>query len=286
MKNERIIQAAPAPCNASQAARTRLLSLPGEPLFIADWDRALMIHYEVEATALQREVPFELDLWEGRAFVSMVAFTLRDMRPRLGGKIAGQLLKPIATHGFLNVRTYVRQGREAGIFFLAEWLSNRLSVALGPTIFGLPYRFGKLEYNHTWEMGKLTGRVSDNGGGGVFSYEALMSGWCGCSVSIGEREQSRDGSATVPDWRVCETGTLTEWLMERYTAFMWRKGRARFFRVWHPPWKQLFVEAEVRDKSLLDLDWPFFRDAVRAGANFSRGLCDVWMGRPHRSSEK
>src|SRR6266436_7723570 len=125
MKNERIIQAAPAPCNASQAARQRLLSLPGEPLFIADWDRVLMIHYEVEPDTLQRAVPFELELNEGRAFVSLVAFTMRGMKPRMGGHLAALLLKPIATHEFLNVRTYVRHRGESGIYFLAEWLSNR-----------------------------------------------------------------------------------------------------------------------------------------------------------------
>ena len=70
----------------SARAQRRLLSVPGEPLFIADWDRPLMIHYEVDPVALQRVMPFELDLWDGRAFVSLVAFTLRRMRPRLGGK--------------------------------------------------------------------------------------------------------------------------------------------------------------------------------------------------------
>src|SRR5205814_8525823 len=82
---------------ASQAARQRLLSLPGEPLFIADWERVLMIHYEVDEDALQSVVPFELDLNEGRAFVSLVAFTMRGMRPCIGGRLAALLMKPIAT---------------------------------------------------------------------------------------------------------------------------------------------------------------------------------------------
>src|SRR5262245_22812466 len=106
----------------SDIARERLLSLPGEPLFIADWMRTLMIHYEVEPAALQQVVPFPLDLRDGRAFVSAVAFTLNAMRPRIGSRLAGWLLKPISTHHFLNVRTYVRVNGETGIYFLAEWL--------------------------------------------------------------------------------------------------------------------------------------------------------------------
>src|SRR5256885_10818346 len=94
----------------SEAARARLLSVRAEPLFIADWDRVLMMHYEVDPLRLQRAVPFELDLHEGRAFVSVVAFTLRGMRPRIGGRLSAWLMRPIATHEFLNVRTYVRHG--------------------------------------------------------------------------------------------------------------------------------------------------------------------------------
>src|SRR5215471_2168633 len=104
------------------AAKERILSQRGEPLFLAAWEHVLMIHLEVDAERLQRDVPFRLDLWNGRAFVSVVAFTMRNMRPRWGRRLAAMLLRPIATHEFLNVRTYVRHGDECGIHFLAEWL--------------------------------------------------------------------------------------------------------------------------------------------------------------------
>src|SRR5437867_3851562 len=115
----------------SNAALRRLLSLPHEPLFLADWDRALMIHYQVPAVELQRAVPFQLDLRNGKAFVSLVAFTLQNMRPRFGGRLAALLLKPVTTRSFLNVRTYVRHGDEVGIYFLAEWVPNPISAMLG-----------------------------------------------------------------------------------------------------------------------------------------------------------
>src|SRR3954468_21974486 len=148
-----------------------MLALPGEPMFYARWDRAVFIHYATEAASLQPDVPFKLDLRNGRAFVSIVAFTLRQMRPRLGGRIGEWLFKPIATHEFLNVRTYVRQRGEPGIYFLAEWLSNPLSVRLGPRTFGLPYRFGKLGYEHTSD-GALRGTV--DAPGGQLSYEGAV----------------------------------------------------------------------------------------------------------------
>ena len=92
-------------------------------------------------------------------FVSLVAFTLVRMRPRIGGKLGEWLLKPIATHEFLNVRTYVRHRGEPGIFFLAEWLPNRLSVLLGPRSFGLPYRHGRLRYTHSRDGSIVRGSV-------------------------------------------------------------------------------------------------------------------------------
>jgi len=121
-----------------------MLSVRAQPLFYATWDGAVFIHYEAGPDVLQRCVPFPLDLHQKRAFVSLVVFTVRRMRPRRGGRIGEWLFKPIATREFLNVRTYVRANNEPGIFFLAEWLSNRLSDPLGPPVFGLPYRYGRI----------------------------------------------------------------------------------------------------------------------------------------------
>jgi len=143
---------------SNDEARRRMLAIRGEPMFYARWDRAVFIHYEADPAALQLDVPFELDLRQGRAFVSIVAFTLSRMRPRIGGRLGEWLFKPIATHEFLNVRTYVRHRGEPGIYFLAEWLSNPLSVHLGPRTFGLPYKFGRLIYDHARVRGDIRER--------------------------------------------------------------------------------------------------------------------------------
>src|SRR4051794_31582874 len=180
----------------SDAARRRMLAIRGEPMFYARWDRAVFIHYAADPATLQRVVPFELDLRDGRAFVSLVAFTLVRMRPRIGGTIGEWLLKPIATHEFLNVRTYVRHAGEPGIFFLAEWLNNRASVLLGPRSFGLPYRFGQLVYHHTDNGDALRGMAKARGAHLVYEGEV-------------------GGNRFEP----CEPESLAEFLLERYTAF-------------------------------------------------------------------
>jgi uncharacterized protein YqjF (DUF2071 family) len=242
----------------SEAGRHRMLSLRAEPMFYARWDRSVFIHYEAEPSVLQRQVPFELDLHEGRAFVSIVAFTLLRMRPRIGGRVGEWLLKPIGSHEFLNVRTYVRRNGEPGIFFLAEWLSNQLSVRLGPRTFGLPYRFGQIAYEHANRGNAISGTVQ--AADGLLHYRSVVS---------------------APDFRPSEAGTLAEFLLERYTAFTFRRLRRRLFRVWHQPWEQIPIEVEVSADDLMASTGPWWESAEYIGANYSPGV-EVWMGRPHR----
>jgi len=223
-----------------------MLAVPGEPMFYARWDRAVFIHYAADPAILQRDVPFELDLREGSAFVSIVAFTLSRM------------FKPIATHEFLNVRTYVRHRGEPGIYFLAEWLSNPLSVHLGPRTFGLPYKFGRLIYEHACVRGEIRGYVEAREG--RLSYQ---------------------GGVAANHFAPSEPGSLTEFMLERYTAFTQQRKRVRFFRVWHSPWEQAPAEIEVTTDTLLTSTGLWWETAECIGANYSPGA-EVWMGRPHR----
>ena len=245
----------------SDAARHRMLAVPGEPMFYARWDRTVFIHYAVDRGTLQTVVPFELDLHEGRAFVSVVAFTLVRMRPRLGGRIGEWLLKPIATHEFLNVRTYVRHNGESGIYFLAEWLSNALSVHLGPRSFGLPYRFGRIAYDHARAGDSVIGTVQARAGQLAYA-----------------------GNVSRTTFQPCEAGSLTEFLLERYTAFTKHRRRSRFFRVWHSPWPQVPAKIEVTADSLIGSTGSWWSTARFVGANYSPGA-EVWMGRPHRLAQ-
>jgi len=240
----------------------RLLAVPHEPLLFADWDRTLMLHYEIDPEVLRPFVPFPLDLHDGKAYVTLVAFTMRGMRPRRGGRLAKWLTWPIATHGFLNVRTYVRVGAETGIYFITEYMNNLLGLKLGPLAFGLPYRFARLDYRHDGERGTLTGRATDLRNRVAFAYDAM----------IGPAARFAPAAA----------GTLTEWLMERYTAFTVRRGVRLLFRVWHPPWPHVAVKVNVREDTLLRKHFPWFAHARYVGANFAPGVFDVWMGRPHR----
>jgi uncharacterized protein len=243
----------------------RLLAVPHEPLLFGDWDRTLMLHYEIDPEVLRAHVPFPLDLHEGKAYVSLVAFTIRHMRPRRGGRLAAWLMRPIADHHFLNVRTYVRVGNETGIYFITEYMNNLLSLKLGPLTFGLPYRFARMNYDHAHENGRIAGTVRDPRDRAALAYNATL-----------------DETAFGP----APANSLTEWLMERYTAFTMRRDTALLFRVWHAPWPNTAVKVTVTDDTLLHRHLPWFLRARFVGANYSPGVFDVWMGRPHAVTVK
>jgi len=229
---------------------------------IADWEQLVMLHFEIDVAILQRAIPFELDLFDGRAFVSLVTFTMRRMRLGRGGRLTRWLCAPLAEQRFLNVRTYVRHGEEAGIYFITEWISNGLCVPFGPLTYGLPYRWGRLNFGPEDGDGDgVRGRMEPRFGGAAFDYQArpFAGSW-----AFGE----------------CEPGSLTDFLVERYTGFTQRGNRRRLFRIWHEPWRMAEAEVEWSDDSLLRENLSWWGEARFAAANYSAGAFNIWMGPP------
>lgn len=233
------------------------------PLFLGDWDRVLFVHYEVSAHALQPCCPYELDTYEGVAYVSLVAFTLRDMRLAKLAPWGNWLTAPIATHNFLNVRTYVRHRGDVGIYFLREWIPNRISLLLGPIIYGLPYRYAESCYKHPNQGGALEGNVTRRGLG-QFRYRG--------EVGYEETCESAD------------TESITYWLTERYLAFTKNREQRFRFKVWHRPWVLHPVDLTVEDDSLLENTEPYWGEVHFSSAYFCPRLDRVEMGRPVRIS--
>src|SRR5436309_2820889 len=147
----------------------------------------VFIHYEVPPGALQPHVPFALDVRDGRSYMSLVALTQEKLRFAFGGWLLAWVCGLVANHAFLNVRTYVHVGSERGIFFLREWVPNRLALWIAPRLYGLPYRLGKLEY------GPDFGRVT----------------------SVGGRFEYRVALQPEEHFKPCAPGSVDEFLLER-----------------------------------------------------------------------
>lgn len=245
----------------SDRARSVFEEREGRPLFLADWQPVCFVHFAVPPRLLQREVPFPLDLHEGKAFVSLVAFSLSNFRVPGLGRLGTLLLDPFLASRFLNVRTYVRGPAGPGIFFLREYLSNALSVPLGRPVFGLPYQRGNLQYETEPERNGF--RMKTFLEGSKFNLSAVP---------------------RAPGHLPAEEGSLTEFLLERYIAYTGERQRARFFRIWHQPWLQVECDLNI-DDPLPATFGPWHQDATLVCAHVSPGVQDVWLGRPRQVAQ-
>jgi uncharacterized protein YqjF (DUF2071 family) len=215
------------------------------PLFRCAWGDTTFLHYQVDPDALLGRVPFELDLYQGRAWVSVVTITIRPISFRASAPL-------LAPQSFMNVRTYVREG---AITFLAGWLPNPLCALLGPRLVGIPYRLGRLTLEA--QVTELHGRARAQAG--TFEYRAAI-----------DPRQS---------YRRPQAGSLEEFLLERYVART-RTGRRRLsFRIWHEPWRFVDLEAKVEADGLLRGSGDWYRHARLAAAHHSPGFEEVGMGR-------
>lgn len=97
----------------------------------------MFLHWPVPATQIASLLPAPLtpDLLEGSAWVSVVAFTMEQIRPR-----HLPAFKPVSQFHELNVRTYVRHEGKAGVYFLSIEAQKAISAYLSRSIIsGLPY---------------------------------------------------------------------------------------------------------------------------------------------------
>jgi len=245
---------------ASVQARRLLLSRRGDPFLFVDWESTLFLHFLISPELLGPLVDrsLELELYDGKACLSLVAIGMRNFRGRSAVSL-GSFFRWIDCQRFLNLRTYVRFRDEPGALFLWGWLSKPLPIPLPFLKFRLPCVFANVEYDNNFETGAVQGLVEDHLG--RFNYDA----------------------ATVPGnvFEPCTPGSLTEFAMERYTGLFCHRSHCRLFRTWHPSWLQKRIEPVVHDYSLITNRFSWFKNAKFESANLATGFKDVWLGRAH-----
>src|SRR5262245_31237167 len=89
--------------------------MPTRPwIMTQSWHDLLFAHWTVDVEMLRRSVPdaFDVDLFDGHAWLGIVPFFMTNVAPR--GVPPVPWLSEFAE---LNVRTYVRVGDRPGIYF-------------------------------------------------------------------------------------------------------------------------------------------------------------------------
>src|SRR3954462_7714799 len=111
--------------------------MPDGPwLMTQTWNDLLFAHWPVDAARLRDLVParFDLDLFDGAAWLGIVPFHMTNVAPRLV-----PALPWVSAFPELNVRTYVRVGDKPGVYFFSLDAGNPMAVGAAKTLLNLPY---------------------------------------------------------------------------------------------------------------------------------------------------
>jgi uncharacterized protein len=203
------------------------------PVMYERWENLLFLHWEYDPEAIQQTLPTGLyvDTRDGKAYLGIVPFWMRDVRP---GLFSTALRMP----GFeeLNVRTYVydRTGTP-GVWFYSLDANHYLAGKLARLFFNLPY----FHANMTTKFGPDNEEIS------FTSYRQ----------GTDPRSQSQFSYRAISQPSLAIPGTLEFFLIERYVLFACSKRQKLYAgRVWHNPYELVEVEVNNLDENVLSLD--------------------------------
>lgn len=192
--------------------------------FYQEWNRAIFLHWQVDLSELKKFVPaeMEIDLFEEKPWVSLVAFTMEKIRPRYL-----PYFPPISNFDEINIRTYVKSKNKMGVYFLSIEGGKRLSCKVSKMISELPYRFSKMKRTSN-QYSSINSEFEDE-----FNIE----------FSIGKKME--------------EKSKLDEWLTERYALFQDTKTSINEFDIHHVEWEIKELEIEK-----LKVNYPRFEKLI------------------------
>jgi uncharacterized protein YqjF (DUF2071 family) len=201
------------------------------------WRDLLFLHWAFDPATVRPLIPeeLELDLFDGRAYVGLVPFTMTGVRP-----VGFPSLGPLSRFHETNVRTYVHcGGHDPGVWFFSLDAANRLAVRLARRLFHLPY--------HDATM--FLARDTANGIEGPVGVSILYAGVRRQPAPSPASYLIR--AATMGPAGPAIPGTLEYFLAERYLLYSRRDGELYRGRVHHEPYPLQASEVLSLDECLL-----------------------------------
>jgi len=196
--------------------------MPERPWVMSQtWHDLLFAHWPVEPRALRPRVPqpFDLDLFDGRAWIGIVPFYMTNVAPR-----RVRPLPWVSEFPELNVRTYVRVGDRPGVYFWSLDAGSTLAVHAARTLFNLPYHSASMEVTPRSEGIDYDSRR--DGSDRSAEFKALY------------------GPTGLPF--VAPAGSLEHFLTERYCLYhVDHHGRPYRLEIHHPPWSLQPARADL-----------------------------------------
>src|SRR5690606_29791822 len=126
-----------------QLTNHRPWKMPAEEWkYYQEWNDAVFLHWQVEPAGLREFVPpeLEIDLYDDKAWVSVVAFTMQKIRPRNLPPFP-----PVSDFHEINIRTYVKNNNKTGVYFMSIEGGTGISCRVARTLSELPYRYSRMK---------------------------------------------------------------------------------------------------------------------------------------------
>ncbi|MEO0796867.1 MAG: DUF2071 domain-containing protein [Verrucomicrobiota bacterium] len=210
----------------------------GPVIMYQRWESLLFLHWEIAAHRIQETLPtgLEVDTYDGKAFLGIVPFKMRQVRPRFLCSM------PLMSNFLeLNLRTYVRdRSGRPGVWFYSLDANQAIAVWIARKFFSLPYQHASMQ-------------LADQDDGWILFR----------SQRTADAEQFF-GYRSCGDFAPAEDGSLDHFLVERYRLYSFRENSGRLYSgmVSHQPYN--ISPAEVSDYSRHLFELNGFEDPGRS----------------------
>jgi uncharacterized protein YqjF (DUF2071 family) len=196
------------------------------------WEDLLFLHWEVDPAVIEQTLPpgLHVDTHDGRAYLGVVPFYMRGVRPRFCPPFPG-----LSNFPELNLRTYVHDdtGRP-GVWFYSLDAYQWLAVQIAKRFFSLPYVYSKMH-------------LKKEPGPSPAESQKI----CFTCTRAGHPQQ-RFSFAPAGRLQPSEPGSLQFFLTERYLLFSYSAKRHQLFvgQVHHAPYPLREVNLEAYSTDL------------------------------------
>jgi len=211
---------------------------------IGNWEDLIISTFEVEKEILEKYLPndTELDLYNGKALVSMVAFTFSRVK-FFGIKVPFHQL-----FGEINFRMYVQSKTDAtkGVVFIKEYAPKPLIAMIANGIYNEPFFYKNV---------KREKEISNN----EVVMEYIFSNGSVKAASSSEKIVLKENS-------------LEHFIVDRYIAFVKSRSKKTYqYKIIHEPWR-IYASSTIKiDKSSLTLLPSEFKNAKLISTYFVDG---------------
>ncbi|MFC4873193.1 YqjF family protein [Negadavirga shengliensis] len=192
--------------------------------YYQEWNNAVFLHWQVAYEEIRKFVPddLEIDLFEGKPWVSLVAFTMEKVRPR---KLPS--FSPLSDFDEINIRTYVKHNNKTGVYFLSIEGGTKISCQLAKALSALPYRYSKIERRE--------------------------------NIYYSENKQSNDKLKIIYQVgrELKEKTELDKWLLERYALFQDTQASINEFEIHHAEWPAFKIDLKE-----IKIEYPKFNELL------------------------